>query len=209
MKLYKIIKYFRYYCEGGAKSATPNDSTGSQCPAGYFCLEGSSAPTPCPIGTYSDTRGLTQESECSFCLGGYFCPLRGATGSDLRWTSDDFKCLAGYQCTEGAKIPDPITDGTANDGGSICDAGNYCPLGSELQEVCESGTYNPYEGQSECIECPAGKYCPEASVDFVECPVGSFCEAGSDEEEPCPAGTYSPYVNLESKEECITCPPGI
>ena len=43
------------------------------CPAGYYCLEGTAAPIACPEGTYSPNLGLTQESECLNCTGGFFC----------------------------------------------------------------------------------------------------------------------------------------
>jgi hypothetical protein len=209
----------RYYCTGGAKSSTPNDSTGSECPAGYYCPEGSTEPTACPPGTFTDTRGLTggSGSECTECLSGYFCPLRGATSNDLRLSSSDFKCYPGFICTGGAMIPNPMVEAT--DGGTICDEGYYCPEGSQSQEMCDDGYYNPYKGQGSCIICHPGKYCPYDPLDpnsgaqpitaFVDCPAGSYCEEEASEPVPCPAGTYSPFENLESEEECIDCPPGM
>jgi hypothetical protein len=46
-----------YYCIGGASKTNPDDgSTGSKCPAGHYCPEGSYYAVPCPIGYYSPNQ---------------------------------------------------------------------------------------------------------------------------------------------------------
>ena len=49
---------------------------------GYYCLASTDLEpvidaVPCPASTYGDRDGLTQESECSLCQGGYYCPTDG------------------------------------------------------------------------------------------------------------------------------------
>ena len=61
-----------YYCTGGSNSSNPTSTTatGGPCPAGSFCVIGSSQPQLCPAGTYSS---LTQQSNCTVCPAGYHC----------------------------------------------------------------------------------------------------------------------------------------
>jgi hypothetical protein len=42
-----------YYCTGEATVPNPTDgTTGNICPAGSYCVAGSTSAYPCPIGTY-------------------------------------------------------------------------------------------------------------------------------------------------------------
>ena len=55
-------------------TATPTDgTTGDICPAGYYCIAGSSYPTPCSPGTYSGSVGNTNETNCLPCSYGEYC----------------------------------------------------------------------------------------------------------------------------------------
>lgn len=42
------------------------------CP-GFFCVEGSSVPSPCPPGTIGLSAGRTSPADCSPCPSGFFC----------------------------------------------------------------------------------------------------------------------------------------
>ena len=78
-----------YYCTQGAYSATPTDGvTGDICPAGGFCPRGSITEQDCPIGTYSQQTGLTNDTECTDCTPGFYC---GQTGL----TAESGTCWAG------------------------------------------------------------------------------------------------------------------
>lgn len=78
-----------HFCLQGAYNATPTDSsTGDVCPAGRYCLEGSSVGTHCPVGTFSNRQGLQNSSECDACTPGYYC---GQTGL----TAESGTCWAG------------------------------------------------------------------------------------------------------------------
>ena len=60
-----------YFCKSGAKTATPQqDSLANVCPAGHYCVEGTAAPTKCPVGTYSNNTKLKNETDCRVCTAG-------------------------------------------------------------------------------------------------------------------------------------------
>lgn len=40
---------------------------------GFYCLEGSSFPTPCPAGTLGHIAGLQSLLDCSLCPPGFYC----------------------------------------------------------------------------------------------------------------------------------------
>ena len=61
---------------------------------GSYCPEGSSVPTACPIGTYSNKTNIVAESDCTPCDAGKFCRHRGATAPSSN-------CAAGYYCPAG------------------------------------------------------------------------------------------------------------
>lgn len=42
------------------------------CP-GFYCVEGSSAPSPCPLGTIGLSAGRMSSADCSPCPSGFFC----------------------------------------------------------------------------------------------------------------------------------------
>ena len=45
------------------------------CPSGYFCPVGTSdySLKPCPVGSYSNTPGLSLSSQCNTCSRGHYC----------------------------------------------------------------------------------------------------------------------------------------
>lgn len=84
----------RYYCNatnGGVVSYTAYP-----CIAGYFCPNSTTFAEqyPCDYGTYSNLTGLASQSECSPCLGGYYCGERGLT-NPRTLCSDGFYCRRG------------------------------------------------------------------------------------------------------------------
>lgn len=48
------------------------------CPVGHFCGNGTGHdPQPCPAGTYSNTIGLSDVSQCTPCDPGMYCEGNG------------------------------------------------------------------------------------------------------------------------------------
>lgn len=63
---------------------------------GFYCPDSSSAPQPCPEGTYSSRSALSEGSECTSCGGGQYC-----AGVGLVEPSGN--CKERFYCREGAK----------------------------------------------------------------------------------------------------------
>ena len=69
------------------------------------------------------------------------------------------------------------------------------------------GTYQPAEGKKDCLDCPAGYYCTNATSNLSPCPPRSFCPLNTHVPLPCPNGTYT-YDNdtlLASPSDCRSC----
>ncbi|CAB1443713.1 unnamed protein product [Pleuronectes platessa] len=150
-----------YYCFSGASSPTPEDRgmTGDRCPEGHYCPQGSSAPLPCPVGYYSNESGNIHLSSCLPCPPGLLCVTRG-----LSFPSHI--CPAGSYC--------PGRDNSSRQASIPCSPGNMCPPGTDRQVSCPPGTYQGSPGQAECVECPAGFYCPGS----VEVALGMYLGLG-------------------------------
>ncbi|XP_034024621.1 neurogenic locus notch homolog protein 4-like [Thalassophryne amazonica] len=91
-----------FYCRAGVNFPNPdgNFSTGvgGVCPKGKFCPEGTSVPSPCPLGTYSSSLYLPDSSGCSPCPAGQFCSSAGLT-------QPSGPCQAGFYCPGGDATP--------------------------------------------------------------------------------------------------------
>ena len=101
-----------------------------------------------------------------------------------------------------------------------CAPGYYCDAGSPspYQHKCPAGTYRTEEGadsQADCPFCPAGYYCPLATVNPIICPQGFYCllivsvdPLMADDGEPtkCPKGTYGSRRQVELESDCTPCP---
>ena len=90
----------------------------------FFPL-GSADGIRCPVGTYSNKKGLKNETECSPCDPGQYCNTAGLTS-----TAGD--CTAGHYCQIGAEYATPIGETW----GDYCETGHYCPTG-ECYKVLE------------------------------------------------------------------------
>lgn len=187
-----------YFCIG--TSTTPEQYP---CPKGHYCPVGSGSPTPCPLGTYSNSIRNEHDFSCLSCPPGMYCNSVGASmPSGL--------CAAGYFCppARGDRM-DP------NPPEYMCPRGHYCSKGSALPVVCSEGSYQPYKGQVECLECPPGFFCdPSIGIDSVttpyECPEGYFCPSGTGFIlHPCPPGTFSNMTRLSVISECTDCLPSM
>ena len=63
-----------YYCRNSSQSASPSQGDeANQCPVGHYCPEQTTEPIKCPIGTFSNSVLLMNESNCTPCTqGNYF-----------------------------------------------------------------------------------------------------------------------------------------
>ncbi|MDR2685465.1 MAG: hypothetical protein LBB23_01675, partial [Rickettsiales bacterium] len=183
-----------------AGSICAGDGKITECPAGYYCPAGSSAPAVCEAGTWS-LPGASLASDCKTAI-----------------------CAAGNWCENGVKSECPAGSFCAGNGTKIdCPAGSWCAAGVAKKTSCPDGTWSAIGSvkKADCIgalcgnnkwcegtnaaiqECPAGFYCIISADDVVvktECPEGKFCETGKGEEN-CPVGTWS-LQGAKSAAEC-------
>lgn len=80
-----------YYCSGNA--TVPNPSY-AECPIGHYCPEGSYIPTPCPRGSFANSKRNQNVSDCKPCSPGYYCDPN-ATIVQERECDPGFVCILG------------------------------------------------------------------------------------------------------------------
>ena len=77
----------------------------------------------------------------------------------------------GYYCPQGQTVRNPSA--------YECPVGHYCPVGSSVATLCDSGYYQDLLGQALCKECPAGFYC-DNSVGAITSYTTYVCPEGTD-----------------------------
>lgn len=203
-----------YFCTGGN-----TDFGGSlpprACVAGQACASGSSTPSICGPGTYSENNA---SSSCTRCSAGTGHLLTGQTSS----TSCQ-SCPAGYYCDgTGAPIACPIGTASNETGQTSSGTCTPCSIGSfgdtpatRVCNLCPSGTYGSTIGLSSraCTgPCTAGYFCPLGSTLSTNqscSTTGSFyCPAGTPQPLACldPLNMTGPLaVPITNRYQCINC----
>ncbi|EDO40915.1 predicted protein, partial [Nematostella vectensis] len=187
-----------FYCNGSITQPNPPEYV---CPRGHYCTEGSYVPIPCPRGSFANTAGNKNVSDCRPCSPGHYCDPNDSIVMER-------ECSPGYVCILGSTTPTP-TDGIE---GKKCPMGHFCTKGTIKEEACQPGTYAPRTGLSVCDWCPPGYTCPNTTViDPAPCSKGHYCPGGTSLPmgEPCPIGTYLPTEFGKFKNDCLACPPGM
>ena len=152
-----------YYCPG---------STGIpiSCSSGEYCPEGSGYPTKCVSGQSSEI--VDGALVCTTCPGG--------TYSVIGIVDTCEPCTAGYVCLGGTSAQYPYNIATHN--GYKCPQGHYCPKGSSAAIPCPAGSYNPYEGMGEsinCILCQENTFSPDlGQTACLPCGESAYAEKG-------------------------------
>ena len=199
----------------------------SACPAGNWCPQAATNPSPCLIGTFGLNTGLRQSIDCLQCTGnGQYCPP-GSIAPLL--------CPRGAYCLTPDKYI-PCKPGTFGDTFGLhdascsgeCDAGFVCTEYSVTakQQPCPSGQYNNAKGQSVCRDCAPGTYaklnvsgttaCTNCSAGeyssvngtstCLECLPGHYAStSGQSVCQQCMAGTFA---KDPAAQQCIDCPVG-
>nr|XP_038023611.1 scavenger receptor class F member 1-like [Anas platyrhynchos] len=130
-------------------------------------------------------------------------------------------CEAGFYCTGGSMLPNPMGGAVGN----ICPQGHFCPAGSSSPSPCPPGLcYAGYFCDAGSTQ-PDHKQCPLAptespvpfspghfnsdsgkwqSRDCQLCPAGYFCSgSGAHTPELCPAGYFClPDTNFSAQHPC-------
>jgi len=90
--------------------------------------------------------------------------------------------------------------------------GFFCTEGTANPYKCEPGKSQLDIGQSECLPCKKGHYCPIGADDAnpIICPPFHYCPEGSYAPTRCPNGTYTLNTTegYESVSQCMPCVPG-
>ncbi|XP_019743138.1 zonadhesin [Hippocampus comes] len=90
-----------YFCLLGSTEPSPvSQPHGDICPPGHFCLPGSDSPKPCLVGSFLPEPGASSMSHCRPCPPGKYC--LGPAASQPTGL-----CSAGFFCTIGAASPTP------------------------------------------------------------------------------------------------------
>lgn len=204
-------------CPGGTVCPDLGTVNPTLCGPGVFCPLAAKVAVLCPIGSFSNRSGLANESDCSPCTPGSYCPRQGLT-------APVGTCDAGFFCSGGSWLPNPVSRSF----GDISPQGYYAPAGSGAALPCPAGRYNPSAGSTSiaaCVLCDAGFYCnatglaaptgrcsagftcPPGAVTGVEAPVpaGAFAVAGSVNYTLCPPGSYQ---SAPAQGACALSPPG-
>nr|XP_054760398.1 neurogenic locus notch homolog protein 3-like [Lytechinus pictus] len=147
-------------CLEGATTDYPLDNTTMHgvnytnsfpCPVGYYCPEGSSAASPCPVGTFRSAEYAVAASDCLVCGVDHFNHLTGQQGC--------FHC-GSQATTEGAVGSSECTCNGANQEFQFTDRQCICQHGYSLRadgntetctktvyDQCDEGTYRNQQGQ--------------------------------------------------------------
>ncbi|CAK51383.1 hypothetical protein, conserved [Eimeria tenella] len=174
---------------------------------------------PCPAGTYSETLGLADSSECLLCPPGFYCP---------QGSSKTLNCPSGFYCPKGTQshLHFACPGGTYNPKKNAidvveclpCPVGKYCPQGSAEPKDCPPGfKIRKREKKNKkriknCEMAGAGSYSegygtqapgPGSHPSMCrKCPSGYSCSSGK--KEKCGKGKTS----QEGDGACSPCPKG-
>ena len=197
------------------------------CPAGFYCpAQTGMSLQPCPVGTFSSSTGLKEESQCTNCTGGFYCAVQNLTAVSG-------PCEPGYYCRSGSSDSMPTLSSGADAG--PCPVGHYCEQQTQDPQPCPAGSFNNQTmitSLSECQDCTPGYYCDAPALDWPTglCNAGFYCTSSSDSASPstvtatggpCPVGKYcvtgtsvpvdcaaGNYNDIEQQFECKNCSAG-
>jgi hypothetical protein len=220
-------------CQAGRYAK--DDGCHGTCPAGHYCLEGSTGPeaaVECPGGVFGDVRGLRDAKCAGPCPPGSFCP-RGSL-KPRPCGSEDRYCPAGssapvladagayttpqmasawapaapYYVDDGSEAPYCMASEGANCTAAAIASRPLAPRQTGIQQ-CEPGHFCT---QGIKFRCPGGRYGSEHELKTpnctAACPAGTYCPEGSLEPSLLPAGRYSPKKELRSWNQASLCPAG-
>ncbi|KAA0165573.1 hypothetical protein FNF28_03425 [Cafeteria roenbergensis] len=154
----------------------------SRCPAGFYCLSGTSTADPfrndttlrpyacrpgtwCPAGVGSPEVVKDDFFHAQNCTAGFFCEAASVTPTGMGL------CPKGFFCPEGTPAPIPTPKGTeAASEGTVCPPGTYRSVSADGNPVClgcPAGTWSKQwelRDVGECTPCGPGIVCPVTTM---------------------------------------------
>ena len=153
-----------YFCKLKSTSATPGSlvTNFGPCPAYLYCDASSGTGvgqgTPCLPGTFDGSGTLAALTECTGTQQGYYSNTIDMT-DPIAPTMSELQCAEGYYCPHSGNSAE-TQNAQSSKKDQFCDQGQYCPIGSHQTTTCPGGTFQFNKVQGECLECPAGYFCP-------------------------------------------------
>ncbi|KAJ6252872.1 insulin-like growth factor binding protein [Anaeramoeba flamelloides] len=205
-------------CRAGSYSPNTNMTSCVECSKGsYGDTEGETsfdtACKKCPLGTWSDQTGLTDESECTNCTKGFYNAKFGSTTIE-----SCYPCPAGtYGQTEGLKgihecktcESNKFSNQINSTSCSLCSIG-YQPSDKQDQcEPCGKGYYKNNTLDSSCTPCQndyfnnieGATYCLKCGLPDI-CLEGGKCADGRDPDTFCSDCMDNYYLRNNQCKKC-------
>ena len=180
-------------CLAGSYQQLRGQTACVDCTPGRFCVEGASAPIPCPGGTHmnSSLLTMTSDTDCVVCDVGTFCPVGSEAPADCApGTYNDQLTASNCRSCPGGTYQ-KLAGQTAC---SSCDTGHYCAEGAAAPLPCPAGTRQD-------LSLPV----MTSMDDCAPCSPGTSCSVGSHVETLCLSGSVAPNASMDS---CTLCPSG-
>ena len=197
-------------CRPGKYQASAEQTACQDCPPGRFCVEGTSAPVPCPGGTRKSTTlaVMTSVDDCVICPVGTFCSVGSAEPSDCApgTFNDQPNASTCVRCAPGTYQASARSTACED-----CTPGYYCAEGSAAPLPCPGGTHKDLTlitmtTVNDCVICPVGTFCSVGSVEPTDCAPGTFNnQLNASICENCAAGTFQAVARSTA---CEACTPG-
>ena len=162
----------------------------NMCFPGYYSLPGASQCTPCPIGTFCSSNGISI-SDCIQCPMGTYNNITG-----------QYKCT---MCPNGTM--NNMTNSININSCITCPPGAYSMMGSYECIPCDVGTSSNIFGASSCNLNSPGTFTNISGMTIAsKCNMGYYSNiSGTITCTPCPPGSFNNITGSSSINECIGC----
>jgi hypothetical protein len=191
-----------YFCIEGSESL-------SECPSGHYCPTGTKYATEfaCPPGSFSDSTGLPSAEYCTRCTAGSYCETSGLLGAlslcldlsiSLSLSSSFPASLCACAWCVSFLVLNYLVYVFCIEPTGLCSAGHYC-LGGAYAPAPAEGFDLGYIGDT-CVA--DGAECVRTGD---VCARGHYCLEGSASPTPCVEGTFNPARGSVNSTDCLPC----
>ena len=170
--------------EGKYEDSTSDVWTCKDCQPGKYSDEPHSPScSSCPINTYLDALGGTNEAQCQSCT---------ANSESMPGSGSSESCL----CKKGYS-------GSQDVGCTIKYNGDGNVINAECTQ-CSDGKVTTSGGEDACVMCGTGKYASGNHDECLECPADTYCDQGMKMQcENFRANTHNPNPSSSDNADCV------